>query len=81
MWRSDYGWAGKKTIESQGGGFTRPPHERNYYIEVRYAKALSVLAALTGRELSVLVNEALADMIRKVPASHRHRPAQYKEHR
>lgn len=39
--------------------------KRNYYIEERYAKALSVLSALTGKELSLLVNEALGDLINK----------------
>ncbi|HOS97297.1 MAG TPA: ribbon-helix-helix domain-containing protein [Deltaproteobacteria bacterium] len=37
--------------------------KRNYYIEDRYAKALMVLSALTGKELSVLVNEAIGDLI------------------
>jgi len=37
--------------------------KRNYYIEERYAKALTVLSALTGKELSLLVNEALRDLI------------------
>ena len=39
--------------------------KRNYYIEERYAKALTVLSALTGKELSLMVNEALADLIGK----------------
>jgi hypothetical protein len=39
--------------------------KRNYYIEERYAKALTVLSALTGKELSLMVNEALADLISK----------------
>jgi hypothetical protein len=37
--------------------------KRNYYIEERYAKALMVLSALTGKELSLLVNEAIGDLI------------------
>jgi len=37
--------------------------KRNYYIDERYTKALTVLSALTGKELSLLVNEALGDMI------------------
>lgn len=39
--------------------------KRNYYIEERYAKALTVLSALTGKELSLLVNEAIGDLIVK----------------
>lgn len=39
--------------------------KRNYYIDERYAKALTILSALTGKELSLLVNEALGDMINK----------------
>lgn len=39
--------------------------KRNYYIEERFAKALTVLSALTGKELSLLVNEAIGDLIVK----------------
>jgi hypothetical protein len=39
--------------------------KRNYYIEERHAKALTVLSALTGKELSLLVNEAIGGLIRK----------------
>lgn len=39
--------------------------KRNYYIDERYAKALTILSALTGKELSLLVNEAIVDMINK----------------
>ena len=39
--------------------------KRNYYIDEQYTKALTVLSALTGKELSLLVNEALGDMINK----------------
>ena len=39
--------------------------KRNYYIDQRYAKALTVLSALTGKELSLLVNEALSDLVTK----------------
>ena len=39
--------------------------KRNYYLDERYTKALTVLSALTGKELSLLVNEALGDMINK----------------
>lgn len=39
--------------------------KRNYYIQEPYAKALTVLSALTGKELSLLVNEAIGDLITK----------------
>jgi hypothetical protein len=39
--------------------------KRNYYIEERFAKALTVLSALRGLELSLMVNEALEDLINK----------------
>ncbi|HPJ07267.1 MAG TPA: hypothetical protein PLB09_04495 [Deltaproteobacteria bacterium] len=39
--------------------------KRNYYIEERHAKALTVLSALTGKELSLLVNEAIGVLIKK----------------
>ncbi|HOM29501.1 MAG TPA: ribbon-helix-helix domain-containing protein [Deltaproteobacteria bacterium] len=39
--------------------------KRNYYIDERYAKALSVISALTGKELSLLVNEAIGGLIKK----------------
>ena len=39
--------------------------KRNYYIEERHAKALTILSALTGKEFSLLVNEALYDLIKK----------------
>lgn len=39
--------------------------KRNYYIDERYAKALTVLSALTGKELSLLVNEAIGGLIKK----------------
>ncbi len=39
--------------------------KRNYYIEDRYAKALTILSALTGKELSLLVNEAIGDLVGK----------------
>ncbi|MGD0211149.1 MAG: ribbon-helix-helix domain-containing protein [Desulfomonilia bacterium] len=38
---------------------------RGRYIEERYAKALTVLSALTGKELSLLVNEAIGGLIKK----------------
>jgi hypothetical protein len=39
--------------------------KRNYYLDERYAKALTVLSALTGKELSLLVNEAIGELIKK----------------
>lgn len=39
--------------------------KRNYYIEEGHARALTVLSALTGRELSLLVNEAIGELIKK----------------
>jgi len=39
--------------------------KRNYYIEERHAKALSILSAITGKELSILVNEAIGMLIKK----------------
>ena len=56
---------GRKPLKSRNDGPDTTLIKRNYYIEERYAKALTVLSALTGKELSLLVNEALADMINK----------------
>lgn len=39
--------------------------KRNYYIEENHIRALTVLSALTSKELSLLVNEALYDLIHK----------------
>ena len=39
--------------------------KRNYYIEERHTKALTVLSALTGKDLSLLVNEAIGELIKK----------------
>lgn len=39
--------------------------KRNYYLDERYVKALTVLSAITGKELSLLVNEALGLLIKK----------------
>jgi hypothetical protein len=39
--------------------------KRNYYVDERYTKALTILSALTGKELSLLVNEAIGDLIKK----------------
>jgi len=56
---------GRKPLQIREDGPDSLMIKRNYYIEERYAKALTVLSALTGRELSLLVNEALADLIGK----------------
>jgi hypothetical protein len=56
---------GRKPLGMRSGRKTENLIKRNYYIEARFAKALSVLSALTGKELSLLVNEAIGDMIRK----------------
>ncbi len=56
---------GRKPLQIREDGPNSLLIKRNYYIEERYAKALTVLSALTGRELSLLVNEALADLIGK----------------
>ena len=39
--------------------------KRNYYIDERLTKALTILSALTGKELSLLVNEAIGELVRK----------------
>jgi len=56
---------GRKPLKIRREGQDATLIKRNYYIEERYAKALTVLSALTGKELSLLVNEALGDLIRK----------------
>lgn len=56
---------GRKPLSLRNAGNSVKLIKRNYYIEVRYAKALTVLSALTGKELSLLVNEALGDLIQK----------------
>jgi len=56
---------GKKPISSINSDKNFKIIKRNYYIDERFAKALTVLSALTGKELSLLVNEALGDMIHK----------------
>jgi hypothetical protein len=55
---------GRKPLELRTGEDAKLI-KRNYYIEERHAKALTVLSALTGKELSLLVNEAIAGLIRK----------------
>jgi hypothetical protein len=39
--------------------------KKSYYVEEEYEKILVALAALTGKEISYLVNEALADLVDK----------------
>jgi hypothetical protein len=56
---------GRKPLELRNGDKKAKLIKRNYYIEERFAKALTILAALTGKELSLLVNEAIGDLINK----------------
>jgi hypothetical protein len=56
---------GRKPLEMRNNGKNTKLIKRNYYIEERYAKALTVLSALTGKELSLLVNEAIGELINK----------------
>jgi hypothetical protein len=59
------GERGRKPLKLRTENINTILVKRNYYIEERYAKALTVLSALTGKELSMMVNEALADLINK----------------
>ena len=59
------GTRGRKPLGLRSDGKKISFVKRNYYIEERYAKALTVLSALTGKELSLLVNEAIGDLIMK----------------
>jgi hypothetical protein len=56
---------GRKPLDLRSNGKNTKLIKRNYYIEERYAKALTVLSALTGKELSLLVNEAIGELIHK----------------
>lgn len=56
---------GRKPLDLRSGDKNAKLIKRNYYIDDRYAKALTVLSALTGKELSLLVNEAIGDLIGK----------------
>ncbi|HPR55778.1 MAG TPA: hypothetical protein PLV84_11670 [Deltaproteobacteria bacterium] len=56
---------GRKPLNLRNNGDPVKLLKRNYYIEDRYTKALAVLSALTGKELSLLVNEAVGDLISK----------------
>jgi hypothetical protein len=59
------GTRGRKPLDLRNSDRNATLIKRNYYIEERYAKALTVLSALTGKELSLLVNEAIGDLIMK----------------
>lgn len=61
--------ARRKTSGAWGAGRTGAVVKRNYYIDERCTKALALLSALTGRELSKLLNEALSDLIEKYQPS------------
>lgn len=54
---------GRKPLDLRNNGKNTKLIKRNYYIEERYTKALTVLFALTGKELSLLVNEAIGELI------------------
>lgn len=56
---------GRKPLAIRNGDTETTLIKRNYYIEERHAKALTVLSALTGKELSLLVNEAIGGLIKK----------------
>jgi len=56
---------GRKPLDLRNNDKATKLIKRNYYIEERYAKALTVLSALTGKELSLLVNEAISELILK----------------
>ena len=59
------GVRGRKPLSLRSGDKKAVLIKRNYYLDERYAKALTVLSALTGKELSLLVNEAIGDLINK----------------
>ncbi len=56
---------GRKPLILSNDGNNTKLIKRMYYLEERYAKALMVLSALTGKELSLLVNEAIGLLIHK----------------
>ncbi len=56
---------GRKPLDLRDGKTPKKLIKRNYYIEERHARALTVLSALTGKELSLLVNEAVGELIMK----------------
>ncbi len=59
------GTRGRKPLDLRSTDKNVKLIKRNYYIEERYTKALTVLSALTGKELSLLVNEAIGGLIKK----------------
>ncbi len=59
------GERGRKPLELRKKNPNGVLVKRNYYIEERHAKALTVLSALTGKELSLLVNEGIGELIKK----------------
>ena len=59
------GVRGRKPLALRNGDKKAVLIKRNYYLDERYTKALTVLSALTGKELSLLVNEAIGDLINK----------------
>ena len=59
------GQRGRKPLEIRKNNPTGALVKRNYYIEEAHARALTVLSALTGKELSLLVNEAIGELIKK----------------
>jgi hypothetical protein len=59
------GERGRKPLELRKNDPFGKLVKRNYYIEEKHAKALTVLSALTGKELSLLVNEAIGELIKK----------------
>jgi hypothetical protein len=56
---------GRPPLSLRNGDKSSKLIKRNYYIEESHAKALTVLSALTGKELSLLVNEAIGELIKK----------------
>lgn len=56
---------GRKPLDLRNVGINEKLIKRNYYIEEAYVKALTVLSALTSKELSLLVNEAIYELIHK----------------
>ncbi len=56
---------GRKPISLRSDGKASKLIKKNYYLDERYTKALTVLSALTGKELSLLVNEAIGLLIKK----------------
>ena len=56
---------GRPALSLRNGDKNSKLIKRSYCIEERHAKALTVLAAITGKELSLLVNEAIGLLIKK----------------